>query len=443
MQQTDSGKTTASSAQQRQQAQQARDGHDGSILATELAFFDDVASRLGLTGGVRQSLRRPKRSLIVSVPIRRDSSGETELFEGYRVHHSLARGPAKGGIRYDLHTTLETEQAFAMVMTWKTAVVDIPFGGASGGVNVDPSSLSLSEIEHLTRRYATEIGILIGPESDIPAPDLNTGEREMAWIMDTYSMNVGYSVPAVVTGKPLAIGGSEGRREAVGRGCGYVIRAVTGQTGVRLDGARVGVVGFGNAGSSVAAVLRQEGARIVAASDSAGGIEARSPDGFDEAALRRYKAERGHLHGFPGGRDVTCDDVVMEDCDILVLCAGEHVLTVDLAASVRAAMVVEAGNGELSAAADRALSQRGVHVLPDILASAGGVVASYFEWVQDIQETFWTAAEVSERLEAVLARATETVLARQQRDSLTLRQAALTVAVERVAEAHRVRGLYP
>lgn len=417
-----------------------RTERDGSILETELAFFDDVADRLGLEEGMRQNLRRPKRSLIATVPIRHDD-GHMEIYDGYRVQHSIARGPAKGGIRYDRNTTLETTQAFAMIMTWKSAVVNIPFGGASGGVNVDPAMLSVNELEHLTRRYATEISILIGPESDIPAPDLNTGEREMAWIMDTYSMHVGYSAPAVVTGKPLAIGGSEGRRDAVGRGCAGVIKALSGELGTRLPGARVAVVGFGNVGTVVSQFLAADGARVIAVADSTGGIQ--HDDGLNVTQLRRYKSEHGSVRNFPGTRNVAREAVTAAECEILVLCATEHVITSANAGDVRAGLVVEGGNGVVSAPAATALIARGIHLLPDVLASAGGVVGSYFEWVQDLQENFWTATQVSEQLDLVMTRAAEEVLARQRRDGVSMRQAATMIAVERVAEAHRVRGLYP
>jgi len=415
-------------------------GRDGGVLDTVHAYFDNVAARLGLEQGMRMNLRHPKRSLIVSVPIRRDN-GDLEVLEGYRVQHSIARGPAKGGIRYDRNTTLETAQAFAMLMTWKSAVVDIPFGGASGGVRVDPTALSLAELERLTRRYASEIFILIGPESDIPAPDLNTGEREMAWIMDTYSMHVGYSVPAVVTGKPLAIGGTQGRREAVGRGCAVVVKAVSGELGIGLRGARVAVVGFGHVGMSVSALLAAEGANVVAISDSDGGIVAEG--GLNVPQLRRHKAERGVVRDFPGARNVGRDEVMAAECDILVLCASEHIVTSANASDIRASVVIEGGNGELSAYAETILVGKSIHVLPDVLTSAGGVVGSYFEWVQDIQENFWTESEVAERLDTIMTRATENVVARQRRDSVSMREAAVAIAVERVAEAHRVRGLYP
>jgi len=413
---------------------------DGGVLATVHAYFDNVAVRLGLEQGLCANLRHPKRSLIVSVPIKRDDGG-MEIFEGYRVQHSIARGPAKGGIRYDVNTTLETAQAFAMLMTWKSAVVDIPFGGASGGVNVDPTTLSIAEIERLTRRYASEISILIGPESDIPAPDLNTGEREMAWIMDTYSQHIGYSVPAVVTGKPLAIGGSEGRQEAVGRGCVAVVKTVSADLGAPLRGARVAVVGFGNVGAAVGPLLAAEGARVIAVSDGGGGVI--SDGGLDAAQLRRHKAERGTVRDFPGARTVEREEVLATECDILVLCASEHIVTSANAGAIRAGVVIEGGNAELSAAAETILVDKGIRVLPDVLASAGGVVGSYFEWVQDIQENFWTAAEVAERLDYVMIRATQQVVARQQRDGVSMREAATAIAVERVAQAHRVRGLYP
>src|SRR5947209_915836 len=417
-----------------------RTERDGSVLDTVLTFFDDAAGRLGLDEGLRRNLRHPKRSLIVSVPIRRDD-GRMDIFEGYRVQHSIARGPAKGGIRYDVNASLEAALPISMLMTWKSAVVKIPFGGASGGVRVDPTALSVAELERLRRRFTTELAILIGPESDIPAPDLNTGEREMAWIMDTYSMHVGYSVPAVVTGKPLAIGGSEGRREAVGRGCANVIKAVSGEFGVRLPGARAAVVGFGNVGTVVSQFLANDGVRVVAVADSSGGVCA--DGGLDVTQLRRHKAERGHVHDFPGVRNVERAAVLATDCDLLVLCAPEHTLTLANVGDVHAPLVVEGGNGEVSASAEAALSARGIAILPDVLASAGGVVGSYFEWVQDLQENFGTAGQVAEQVERVMMHAAEEVLARRRRDGVSVRAAATMLAVERVAEAHYVRGLYP
>ncbi len=416
------------------------DDDDGSLLATELAYFDDVAPHLNLDRGARQVLSRPKRLIAVTVPIKRDS-GEIEVFDGFRVHHSIARGPVLGGVRFDPTLTAEKSQAFAMVMSWKAALLDIPFGGANGGVRVAPRALSVGEIERLTRRYASEIVAFLGPESDIAAPDVNTGEREMAWIMDTYSAGAGYSVPAVVTGKPISIGGSEGRAEAVGRGAVFVIDALSAHTGVKATGTCVAVVGCGFMGATVASALRDAGATIVAVADGDEGVF--SDAGLDVDKLRRHRAEQGRIFGFTGARDVARDDVVGADCDILVLCSGDHTVTTARTAAIRAGVVVETGAGSLSYAAAAALTARGVHVVPDLLAGAGSVVASYFEWVQDIQENFWTAAQVVERMEVVLGRAANGVLARCKTDSSTLRAAAMTIAVERIAEAHRLRGLYP
>jgi len=416
------------------------DDDDGSLLATELAYFDDVAASLNLDHGSRQILSRAKRSIAVTVPIKRDN-GEIEVFDGYRVHHSIARGPVLGGVRFDPTLTVEKAQAFAMVMSWKTALVDIPFGGANGGVRVAPRTLSTGEIERLTRRYASEIVAFLGPESDIAAPDVNTGEREMAWIMDTYSAGAGYSVPAVVTGKPISIGGSEGRAQAVGRGAVFVVEALSAHTGLGVAKARVAVVGCGFMGATVASALRDAGATIVAVADGDDG--AFSDAGLDVDKLRRHRAEQGRIVGFTGARDVARDNVIGADCDLLVLCSGDHTVTTARTGAIRAGVVVETGAGSLSYAAAAALTARGVHIVPDLLAGAGAVVASYFEWVQDIQENFWTAAQVVERMEVVLERATDGVLTRCKADGSTLRAAATTIAVERIAEAHRLRGLYP
>lgn len=287
------------------------------------------------------------------------------------MQDSTARGPAKGGVRFHPDTTLETTRGFATIMTWKSAVADIPFGGASGGVAIDPKALSVGELEHLTRRYATEISVLIGPESDIPAPDLNTGEQEMAWIMDTYSMHAGYSVPAVVTGKPVAIGGTGGRHEAVGFGCHVVIDAVVQEIGLQLPGARVAVVGFGNVGAPIAERLAASGATIIAVSDTSGGIRAARPEGINVASLRLHKAEHRSVQGLPGTHDIEREAVLGAECDILILSANEHMVTSTNAHDIRAHVVVEAGNGALSAPAEELLMERGVHAVPDILANSG------------------------------------------------------------------------
>src|SRR5690242_17344961 len=303
-----------------------------------VAQFDEAAEYLGLSRSMRAILRKPKRELIVNFPVRMDN-GDVEMFAGYRVQHNINRGPAKGGIRFSPHVSLDEVRALAMWMTWKCAVVGIPFGGAKGGVVCDPHTMSRAELERMTRRYATEISMLIGPDSDIPAPDMNTNPQVMGWIMDTYSMHKGYSVPAVITGKPLAIGGSEGRRDAVGRGCACVIKAVSGDLGVELSGARVAVVGFGKVGSVVSQFLSADGARVVAVSDTTGGIYL--DEGLNVLQLRRHKAERGTVRDFPGAQNVERAAVIAADCDILVVSAAEHTVTSANAGDVRAGLVVE------------------------------------------------------------------------------------------------------
>ncbi len=402
--------------------------------------FDRTADRLGLSDGQRETLRRCKRELTVNFPLRRDD-GRVEVLTGYRVQHNIVRGPAKGGIRYHYDVTLDQMRALAMLMTWKCAVVNIPFGGAKGGVRVDAKIYSRGEVERLTRRYATEISLLIGPESDIPAPDVNTDEQTMAWIMDTYSMHKGYSVPAVVTGKPLVIGGSEGRREAPALGCAYVIQEAAKELGLRLEGATATIQGFGKVGMPIARLLHDLGLRVVAVSDSRGGVYARK--GLDVARLIRHKQETGSVVGLAGTDSLTNAELFELPCDLLVPAAVENQIDERNAERVRTRVIAELANAPVTTGADAVLKDKGVTVIPDILANAGGVVVSYFEWVQDLNELFWTEAEIRDRLHRVMAEALRAVQARAREARLTLREAAYDTAVKRVAEAKAIRGLYP
>jgi glutamate dehydrogenase (NAD(P)+) len=381
-----------------------------------------------------------KKALVVSIPTRMDD-GNVQVFEGFRVVHNVARGPAKGGIRYHLDVTLEETKALSMWMTWKCALMGLPFGGAKGGVVCDPKSMSEAEIERMTRRYTTEIITQIGPESDIPAPDVGTSGREMAWIFDTYSMNRGYSVLGVVTGKPLSIGGSLGRIEATARGSAYCIREALRKRNERVQGRRVAIQGFGNVGSNLAKILAADGATIVGLSDSRGGIS--NADGIDVDAAIAHKREHGTLAGAPGTEEITNEELLVLDCDILVPCALEQVITADNADRVKAPIVCEGANGPVTPEADQILEDRDILVLPDVLANAGGVVVSYFEWVQGLQEYFWKEAEVNAKLNDIVTRAFAETWRWHEDRSLPLRQAAYAIAVGRVAEATTTRGLYP
>jgi glutamate dehydrogenase (NAD(P)+) len=405
-----------------------------------IAQFDAAAERLNLSQELRAILRAPKRELTVNFPVRMDD-GRVEMYTGYRVQHNINRGPAKGGIRFDANVSLDEVRALAMWMTWKCAVVNIPFGGAKGGVIVDPRKLSRTELERLTRRYATEIASVIGPESDIPAPDVNTNPQVMAWIMDTYSMHKGYSVPAVVTGKPLSIGGSEGRMEATGRGVSVVTREACKALGMDLKGARVIIQGFGNVGSITAKLLHEAGCRIVALSDVYGAIH--NPEGIDVPLALRYVQEHGSLNGLPGGQPVDGRAALELPCDILIPAALEGQVTHLNAPRIQAKLVVEAANGPTTTEADAILHERGIHVVPDILANAGGVTVSYFEWVQDLQHFFWAEDEINQRLEHIMTRSFAAVQAKREEQNCDYRMAAYLLAVARVAEATQVRGIYP
>ncbi|MDP9483296.1 MAG: Glu/Leu/Phe/Val dehydrogenase [Chloroflexota bacterium] len=402
--------------------------------------FDLAADHLHLDPGLRKVLREPRRELIVHFPVKMDD-GSIQVFTGYRVQHNLGRGPAKGGIRYHQDVTLDEVKALAMWMTWKCAVVGIPYGGGKGGVIVDPKKLSLKELEGLTRRYATEISIVISPEKDIPAPDVNTNAQTMAWIMDTYSMHVGYTVPGVVTGKPIALGGSEGRHEATARGAVYCIVEAAAHRDLDLKTARVSVQGFGNAGSIAARLIRDEGATVVAVSDSTGGIHA--PGGLDVDRVIAWKREHGTVQGFPGTVDITNPEVLEVDCDILIPAALENQITARNADKIKASIVAEAANGPTTPEADEILYRKGVFMIPDILCNAGGVTVSYFEWVQDLNRDFWNEAEVNKKLKVIMVKAFQDTLMMALKEEVNMRTAAYLLAVQRVADATAMRGLYP
>ncbi len=402
--------------------------------------FEAAADKINLSEDMREILRQPKRELTVNFPVRLDN-GRVKTFTGYRVQHNVNRGPAKGGIRYSPEVTLDEVKALAMWMTWKCAVVSIPFGGAKGGVICDPKHMSPSELERLTRRYATEISIIISPHSDIPAPDVNTNAQVMAWIMDTYSMHEGYSIPAVVTGKPLSIGGSEGRNDATATGVLFVTRQAAKRIGMPLQGARVSIQGYGNAGSIAARLFHNEGCKIVAVSDTSGGIYNES--GLDPAAVLRYKQERGSVSGFPNAQHVGVQDVLEVPCDVLIPAATEGVITAANAGRVQASIIAEAANGPTTPEADDILFKRGAFIIPDILANSGGVTVSYFEWVQDLQSFFWDVEEITKKLEVIMNRAFAVVAEKADLFSCDMRLAANMLAISRVAEATQVRGIYP
>jgi glutamate dehydrogenase (NAD(P)+) len=402
--------------------------------------FDTAAEKIGLDDGMREVLRNPKRQLIVSIPTLMDD-GSVKVFEGFRVQHNIARGPAKGGIRYHPKVTLDEVKALASWMTWKCATVNIPYGGGKGGVTCDPKRMSRAELERMTRRYASEIAIIIGPDRDIPAPDVYTDAQTMAWIMDTYSMTMGYSSLGVVTGKPLSMGGSAGRNEATARGTLFCIREACQVIRRPLRGATVAVQGYGNAGAIAARLLRDDGARVVAVSDSKGG--AYSTRGLDLAAVDDHKARTGSLVGLKGAERITNDELLEVKCDILVPAALENQITLKNANLIRARIVAEAANGPTTPGADRVLKDHNVFVIPDILCNAGGVTVSYFEWAQNLQGFFWDEAQVNKELERFMKRAFHEVHQVCRVHKCDMRTAAYVLAVGRVAEATRVRGLFP
>jgi glutamate dehydrogenase (NAD(P)+) len=409
-------------------------------FAIAQSYFRQAAERLKLDAGLRAILSTPKRALTVSIPVRMDD-GEYHVFVGHRVAHNMSRGPAKGGIRFHPDVTLDEVKALASWMTWKCACLDLPFGGGKGGVAVDAHALSHGERERLTRRYTSEILPLIGPDQDIPAPDVYTDPQIMAWIMDTYSMTKGTTSLGVVTGKPLALGGSKGRDKATARGVQFVLREACKAQKMSLKGARVAIQGFGNAGSHMATLLHAEGARVVAVTDSRGGVQ--NPRGLDPAQLQAHKAKGQSLKTFPGGAGITNKQLLELQVDILVPAALENQITANNASRVRAKIVAEAANGPTTPLADDILFKRGRTVIPDILANAGGVTVSYFEWVQDFSSFFWDEDEVDRRLEVYMKRAYASVAATAAKHTCSLRGGAYVLAVDRVAEATRVRGIFP
>jgi glutamate dehydrogenase (NAD(P)+) len=411
-----------------------------NIWAVAQAQFDAAAEQLDLDPGLRRVLRVPQRELTVNFPVTMDD-GHVEVFTGFRIQHNVSRGPAKGGIRYHQDVTRDEVRALSMWMTWKCAVVNIPYGGGKGGVIVDPKKLSMRELEGLTRRFTTEISPLIGPDRDIPAPDVNTNAQVMAWMMDTFSMHRGYTIPGVVTGKPIAIGGSLGRNEATARGAVYTLHQASKALDLPLSGARVSIQGYGNAGSIAAELLAAEGSVIVAVSDSSGGIY--NAKGLDPQRVSAWKREHGTVVGFPGADAVSNTEILELDCEILVPAALENQITEHNAPSIKAKIVAEAANGPTTPEADQILYDRGVFVIPDILCNAGGVTVSYFEWVQDMQSFFWTESRINESLHEIMDRAFEDVHHMSERHSVHMRTAAYMVAVARVAEATTLRGLYP
>jgi glutamate dehydrogenase (NAD(P)+) len=403
--------------------------------------FDIAADRLDLDPGMRLVLREPRREFTVHFPVHMDD-GSVQVFTGYRVQHNLGRGPAKGGIRYHQDVSLDEVKALAMWMTWKCAVVGIPYGGGKGGVIVDPKKLSQKELEALTRRYFTEIEILVGPEKDIPAPDVNTNSQVMAWMMDTFSMHAGYTVPGVVTGKPVSLGGSEGRNEATARGTVYCIVEAARHLGIELPKATVAVQGFGNAGSIAARLISEEGSTVIAVSDSTGGIH--DPKGLDIPKVIAWKGEHGTVQGFPGATDVTNAEILEVDCDILIPAALENQITASNAGNIKARLVAEAANGPTTPEADEILFKSWkTFMIPDILCNAGGVTVSYFEWVQDLNRDHWSEKVVNEKLKDIMVRAFQEVLAVARREQCDMRTAAYLLAVRRVADAMEMRGLYP
>ena len=404
----------------------------------QAARFDFAARKLNLEEGLWKLLRMPAREIIVHFPVSMDN-GHMEMFTGYRVQHSIARGPGKGGIRYAPDVNLDEVRALASWMTWKCAVVNIPFGGAKGGVVCDPKNMSRGELERLTRRYTSEIIDFIGPEKDVPAPDMNTNEQTMAWIMDTYSMHQGHTV-SVVTGKPLNIGGSRGRTEATGRGVQVICDESMRYMKMNIDGCRVVIQGFGNVGSNAARLLMERGYKIVGIAEFDGGLS--NPKGIDIHQLLEYKRRNNTLLGFGGAEAMPSDELLISECDILIPAARENVITSRNAGQIKAKVVVEGANGPTTAVADDILAEKGIFIMPDILANAGGVTASYFEWVQDRQGYFWKEAIVNEQLETILRDSFEDVVRYAEAHNVNNRIAAYMLAIDRVAITIRQRGIY-
>jgi glutamate dehydrogenase/leucine dehydrogenase len=402
--------------------------------------FDAAADKLTLAPGLREVLRLPRRALTLSLPIKMDD-GNLKVFQGFRVQHNNSRGPCKGGIRYHPNVSFDEVQALASWMTWKCATVNIPFGGAKGGIICDPKRLSHSELERLTRRYAYEISDFIGPDRDIPAPDVYTDAQVMAWIMDTYSMTRGHSVPGVVTGKPTFLGGSLGRHEATARGCVYVTRCACEVQNIDYKAATAAIQGFGNAGSIAAELLHHIGTKVIAVSDSKGGIV--NPKGLDIPAVVEHKQKTGSVTGFAGAKPIASAEILELECDVLIPAALENQITLANASQVKAKIVAEAANGPTTPGADAILHEKGVMVCPDILANAGGVTVSYFEWVQDLQELFWDAEEVNRKLEKIMGKAFSDVYSSSRQFKVDMRTGAYILAIDRVVKATETRGIWP
>ncbi|HEY8226991.1 MAG TPA: Glu/Leu/Phe/Val dehydrogenase [Pyrinomonadaceae bacterium] len=402
--------------------------------------FNRAADYLELESSMRRVLENPKRQLIVSIPVKMDG-GDVQVFEGYRVQHNIARGPAKGGIRYHPNVSLDEVKALASWMTWKCATVGIPYGGGKGGVICDPKSLSKNELERLTRRYAFEIAPIIGPDRDIPAPDVYTDEQTMAWIMDTISMVRGHTELGVVTGKPISLGGSQGRAEATARGCLYALREACRVKGISLNGARVAVHGFGNAGANIARLVAEDGARVVAACDSKVGVYAEN--GIDVKAALKHKAATESLAGLPGTKEIHPEDTIGVDCDILLPAALENAITLATVGKVKAKIIAELANGPTTPGADKILAENDVLLVPDILANAGGVTVSYYEWVQDQYSFFWSEKQINDTLEQTIGTAFNSVQETAKRYGTDFRTGAYILAVSRVTEATSVRGIFP
>ncbi|OGC90301.1 MAG: hypothetical protein A2W25_05965 [candidate division Zixibacteria bacterium RBG_16_53_22] len=410
-----------------------------SALENAMRQFDEAAARMNIDRAMLDILKQPRRAVIVRLPILMDN-GKFKVFTGYRVQHSITRGPAKGGIRYHPNVTLDEVSALAAWMTWKCAIVNIPFGGAKGGIACDPTTMSKNELERLTRRYTADLIDVIGPDIDVPAPDVNTDAQTMAWIMDTYSMHARHTVTSIVTGKPIEVGGSRGRREATGRGVLIAIREACKFKKISLKGARCVVQGFGNVGSVTADLLHNDGARIVAVGDVYGGLH--NPDGINIPELIEYVKMSKKVVGYPGARPFDSDEILKMDCEVLVPAALENVITEKNAKDIKAAIIAEGANGPTTPDADRILESRGVFVIPDILCNSGGVTVSYFEWVQDRMGYFWTEEEVNSRLESIMVKAFEDVLQMSLANSCNMRIAAFMLAIRRVLDVMMLRGVY-
>jgi len=409
-------------------------------LDIALRQLDQVAERINLDPSIHKRLRLPARCYVVSCPVRMDDRS-VEVFTGFRVHHNTSRGPAKGGIRYHPDVSLDETVALSMWMTWKSAVVDIPFGGAKGAVVCNPKLMSRTELQHLTRRYTSELINVFGPQTDIPAPDVYTNPQIMAWIMDTYSMAVGYAEPGVVTGKPISVGGSLGRFAATSRGCVFIIYALLRELNRRVEDLTVAIQGFGNVGYHAAEILHDDKAKIIAASDSKGGVY--NANGLDPRALLRHKEQSGTVSDYPDGEKISNEELLELDCSVLIPAALENVITIGNADRIRAEIIAEGANGPVTPEADDILYGKGKFHLPDVLANAGGVTVSYFEWVQGLERYFWSEEEVNSKLKGIMNRAFESVWHLSLTEKVNMRTASYMLGVKRVAEAMLLRGLYP